>query len=83
MVGGAATNNHIETENPEGKIIADSGHGFGWQAEAGVSIEFLKHLSVLPSVRYRSLSRELKIDETVTPVNLQYITAQLGITWIF
>lgn len=83
LVGAGATYNHIETENPEGDIIADSGHGFGWQAEAGISIEVFKHWKLIPSVRYRALSRELKIDETITPVDLKYIATQLGITWSF
>jgi hypothetical protein len=38
MLKGGATYNHIETENSEGEIIDDSGHGFGWQAGTGLSL---------------------------------------------
>ncbi len=83
LIGAGATLNHIEVENNEGEIIANSGHGFGWQADAGVSIELLKRLQLIPSVRYRSLSRTIKIDEISTPTDLNYIAIQLGLTWNF
>jgi opacity protein-like surface antigen len=83
LVGAAFTYNHIETENKEGEIIDDSGHGFGYQVDAGVSIKLIKRLQLVPSVRYRSLSRTIKIAEQSTPVDLNYIAGQLGLTWNF
>ncbi|RYF87519.1 MAG: opacity protein [Chitinophagaceae bacterium] len=75
--------NHIEMENKEGDIIDDSGHGFGWQAEAGLSIQLNKRLHLVPVIRYRSLQRDLLIDGTKRAVELSYVSAGTGIVWNF
>jgi len=74
--GGLA--NHIEAEN-DGDVIADSGHGFGWQIEGGLAIPLSEKWQLLPSVRYRSLSRDITIETTSTSVDLNYISVGLGI----
>ena len=75
--------NHIEVENVDGEIISDSGHGLGWQAEAGFVIPIIDRLNLLPSVRYRSLSRDLKIDNTVSSVDQNYVSVGVGLSWSF
>jgi long-subunit fatty acid transport protein len=79
--GGLA--NHIEVENSDGKIISDSGHGFGWQAEGGVSIPLGEKFRILPSIRYRSLSRDLKIVDRTTSVDLNCLSVGVGFSWVF
>ena len=49
LIGAGTTYSHIETENKEGDIIADSGHGFGYHADVEVSIELSKHFKLTPS----------------------------------
>jgi opacity protein-like surface antigen len=83
MIKGGGTFNHIETENSAGKIIDDTGHGFGWQAGAGISVPVGKRWLLVPEVRYRSLSRDINIQEIITPVNLNYISAGIGISYSF
>jgi len=51
LVRAGGTYNHIEIENNSGDIIIDSGHGLGWQAEAGLVIPLSKKISLLPSLR--------------------------------
>lgn len=80
-IGG--TYNHIEIENNDGDIIIDSGHGLGWQAEAGIVIPISNKLELMPSVRYRSLSRDITIESTSTPVQLNYISVGFGLRWLF
>jgi len=80
-VGG--TYNHIEIENNDGEIIIDSGHGLGWQAEAGLVITLSEKFSLLPSVRYRSLNRDIKIENENTSVNLNYLSVGVGFSWSF
>ncbi len=80
-VGG--TYNHIEIENNDGDIIIDSGHGLGWQAEAGLVIPLNERFSLLPSVRYRSLNRDIKIENENTSVNLNYLSVGVGLSWSF
>jgi opacity protein-like surface antigen len=83
MIKGGGTYNHIETENNEGKIVHDTGHGLGWQLGAGVSVPVGKRFQLIPEVRYRSLSRDMKIGETKTSVDLNYISAGVGFTFSF
>lgn len=78
--GGLA--NHIEVEKGD-EIIADSGHGFGWQVEAGLAIPFGERWRLMPTVRYRSLSRDLEIETVTTSVDLNYISVGLGVAVTF
>lgn len=77
------TYNHIEIENSDGDIIIDSGHGLGWQAEAGLVIPLSERFSLLPSLRYRSLNRDIKIENVSTSVNLNYLSVGVGLSWSF
>lgn len=80
-IGG--TYNHIEIENNDGDIIIDSGHGLGWQAEAGLVIPLSDKFSLLSSVRYRSLNRNIDINDVSTSVNLNYLSVGVGLSWSF
>ncbi|HEY1023465.1 MAG TPA: outer membrane beta-barrel protein [Flavisolibacter sp.] len=84
ILGANVIYNHIEVENSDGDIIADTGHGFGWQAEAGLGIPFGKRTRLIPSIRYRALARELKIgNATGAEVDLNYVSIGLGFSWNF
>jgi hypothetical protein len=83
LVRAGGTYNHIEIENNSGDIIIDSGHGLGWQAEAGLVIPLNERFSLLPSVRYRSLNRDIEIENVSTSVNLDYLSAGVGLSWSF
>ena len=48
MLKGGATYNHIETENSEGKIVNDTGHGFGWQAGVGLAFPLGERVRLIP-----------------------------------
>lgn len=75
--------NHIEIENNNGDIIIDSGHGLGWQAEAGLVIHLSDKFSLLPSVRYHSLNRDIEINNISTSVDLNYVSVGVGLSWSF
>lgn len=83
IIRAGATYNHIEIENNYGDIIIDSGHGLGWQAEAGIVMPLSNKLQLMPSIRYRSLSRDITIESTNTPVQLNYISIGFGLRWSF
>jgi opacity protein-like surface antigen len=83
MVKAGGTYNHIETENSDGKIINDTGHGLGWQVGVGLTVPFSKRFVLLPEVRYRSLSRDFTINETNTAVDLNYISVAVGVAYTF
>jgi hypothetical protein len=75
--------NHIEIENDAGDIVADSGHELGWEVGGGMFIPLTQNLALTPGVRYRALSAEVTPAQTVRPVDLNYVTAQLGLAWTF
>lgn len=72
--------NHIEVENTEGNIISDSKHGLGWQAEAGLVIQLSDKFSLLPSVRYHLLNRDIEINNVSTSVDLNYVSVGVGLS---
>lgn len=83
LVRAGGTYNHIEIENSDGDIIIDSGHGLGWQAEAGLVIPLGEKFSLLPSIRYRSLNRNIDINNLSTSVDLNYVSVGVGLSWSF
>jgi hypothetical protein len=83
MIRAGAVSNHIEVEDDQGEIVADSGHGLGWQAECGLAIPVGKNWRLIPGVRYRSLSRDVNYGSTTTPLDLRYISLGMGVNWTF
>lgn len=83
LAGAGAIYNHIETENSEGNIINNTGHGLGWQLDAGMVVPVTKHLSLVPGVRYRSLSRTANVNGADTKMDLRYFSGGLSISWSF
>ncbi len=82
-ISGGGLYNHIETENASGEIISDSGHGLGWEADGGIQIPLGDRFSLIPTVRYHSLLREIKIGNTATDVNLNYLSIAAALRWSF
>lgn len=79
LLRGGLVYNHLELEDNDGQFIADSGHGIGWQAEAGVSIEIGNNWDLRPTIRYRNLPGDIDIFNGQMKVDLQYIS--LGVGW--
>ncbi len=83
MIRAGAIYNHIEIENNNGGISADTGHGFGWQVGLGLEMKLDDNWSLRPELRYRSLSRALEIDTINTDLDLSYIAIGVGISRVF
>lgn len=83
MVRGGATTNHIEVENNQGDIIADSGHGIGFQLEGGAAFLFGTRWRLMPSIRYRSLSRDLRVGNMRASAELNYVSAGVSVIRVF
>lgn len=71
--------NHIETENENGEIIGDTGHGFGFQLAGGMSIDLGKNWSLTPGLKFSTLSRDIECEETHGKLDYQYISVRIGI----
>jgi predicted porin len=74
--------NHIEVEDG-GDVIADSDHGWGWQAEVGVDISLGKDWSLRPGLKYQTLNRDLTVGNTTRNVDLNYLSPGIGISKFF
>lgn len=72
------TYNHIEIENSDGDITADSGHGLGWQASAGIAVPIGAKWRLMPGLRYQSLSRDIEVGSVTSDVDLNYVAFELG-----
>lgn len=83
LLRAGATYNHIEIEDAQGDIVADSGHGFGYQIEIGVNYRFGNQWDLRPTIRYRALSRDLDIDNESIKIDLNYLSFGLGIAKSF
>lgn len=77
------TYNHMEVENSGGDLVRDSKHGFGWEAGAGIDIDFGANWSLRPQIGYRSLTRKMEAEAFSTDFDLNYITLGFGIAKSF
>jgi hypothetical protein len=75
--------NHIEIEDAEGEIIADSGHGPGFQVETGLSFSLGDKWRLVPGIKYQSLSRDLELEGVSYPVDLNYFSLGLSVVRSF
>lgn len=82
-VRGGATVNHIEIENNDGDIVADTGHGLGWEAGAGMTFQVGERWNLTPGLRYRALSRDLTMSGTTTTMDLRYTLIEIGVSRSF
>jgi hypothetical protein len=73
---------HIESEDAEGEIIDDSGHGLGWEVEAALSFPLNKRWQIVPGIRYHSLSRNITTAGVLESVDLNYISLGVGVSWM-
>lgn len=80
-VQGGGVVKHIELENSAGDIVADSGHELGWEVGGGLSIPLTGSIALTPGAKYRSFSADLTVGQTTTPVDLSYVTAEIGLAW--
>lgn len=71
--------NHIELENTDGDIIADSGHGLGFQLATGIDYSLGKNWSITPGLKFNYLNREITTDELTTKLDHQYLSLRVGI----
>lgn len=83
FVRSGATINHIEIEDDDGEIVADTEHGLGWEAGAGVWFDLGRSWRLTPGVRYRALSRDLEFEDVTTPIDLTYVSVSVGLVRIF
>ena len=75
--------NHVEIENNAGDIVSDTGHGLGWQAAAGFEVTLGRSWTLIPTLKYSSLSRDFESGEDTFNSNLNYLSTQIGFSKTF
>lgn len=70
---------HIETENNDGDIISDTGHGFGYQVAGGIEVSLGKNWSLAPGLKFNSLSGETEFEGENYQLDHRYVSARIGI----
>jgi hypothetical protein len=70
--------NHVEIENTDGDIISDTGHGLGWQAVGGIELSLGRSWTLIPMVKYSSLSRDFESGTDEFNSNLNTLSTQIG-----
>ncbi|MGQ1891043.1 outer membrane beta-barrel protein [Thermophagus sp. OGC60D27] len=70
--------NHIETENAEGDIINDTGHGLGFQLASGVNYYLGKNWNLTGGVKFNSLSRDADFEGISKNLDYQYVSIRIG-----
>ena len=75
--------NHIEIEQDDGSALQDTKHGLGWEAGAGLSVPLTQRLSIAPGVRFRTLSRDITVNNRTQSSTLSYVTTGVGLVIAF
>ncbi len=70
--------NHIETENADGDIINDTGHGIGFQLAGGFDFPLGNNWSFTPGVKFNALTRNTDFEEVSTDLNYNYVSVRVG-----
>lgn len=78
QVRGGGLYSHIEAEGSTGDLIADTGHGLGWEAGAGLAVS-AGGWEIVPGARYRSIKRDFEIGANTTSGTLSFVAAELRI----
>lgn len=82
-VRAGALYNHIEIEDEDGALLADSGHEPGWEAGGGLFIPIGNRLALTPGVRYRTYAADLDTGTEAIDVDLSYVALDIGLTYSF
>lgn len=71
---------HVEIENEDGDIIADSDHTVGFELGAGVVLNARQSWRIVPMLRLRSLAPEFAVGAVTTDGTLRYVAVEVGVS---
>lgn len=70
---------HNETENNEGDVIHNTGHGLGWQLAGGFNLALGNNWSFTPGVKFNALTRDAELEGTSTEFKHNYGSLRIGL----
>ncbi|MGE3513152.1 MAG: outer membrane protein [Vicinamibacterales bacterium] len=75
--------NHVELEDEEGELVADSEHTWGFEVGGGLDVSLSESWSLTPGVRYRRFEPAVRFGAAETEARLSYVTFDVGFAWRF
>lgn len=78
VLGAGSVYHQLFIKEGNGQELARTDLGFGWQAEGGIALVFDERWSVSPTIRYRSLSREINEGDVTDRIDLDHISIALA-----
>lgn len=75
---GGPTLARVELEDLSGGSVADTGRDWGWEVGAGVGLTIGRRWSLVPGVRYRSISHDVEIGGISYDFDLGYVSLEAG-----
>lgn len=79
-VEAGGTYKHLEIENDDGDIVADSKHGLGYEAGVGLLWPAGEAWRFGPMVRFRSLSPDFEFNGLSTSGAFRYVGLEVGVS---
>lgn len=83
LVRAGAVVRHFELESTDGDVVADSGHGLGWELGAGLDVALGGAWSLRPGLTYRSLSRDVDVDGEDLRAEIGGVDFEIGLARAF
>ena len=79
FVRGGGLYNHIEIENAEGDVTAETGHGFGGQVALGIEFNLGSGWSLAPGVKFNYLNRTATYQNSDHELSQKYVSARISV----
>ncbi len=83
VISGAGLLSHTKALDSKDRVIASKRYGLGWQLESGLLIPIGNRWQIHPSIRYRSLLRDMPIESLSKTMEFRYISVGIGIAMKF
>ncbi len=69
---------HIETEDSEGDVFNNTGHGLGWQVAGGIDVPMGKNWSFTPGIKFNALTRDADFEGVSKELKHNYVSLRVG-----
>jgi hypothetical protein len=83
VLRGGGIYNQVLIENNDGDKIHDTDYGLGWFATTGIDFNILNGIHLIPTVKFKSLTRDYLTYEGIESADLRYVSIGIGVRKIF